>query len=70
VRTNFLGYPISNLSKVEIIRTFENLSRKSKISFVTVMNANKMYLYDKYELCKESVDESEIIHLKMPFILG
>jgi N-acetylglucosaminyldiphosphoundecaprenol N-acetyl-beta-D-mannosaminyltransferase len=61
MKTDFIGYPVSNLSKDEIITKFKILSEERKVHFVTVMNANKMYLYDKYELCRKSVNESAII---------
>lgn len=70
MRTNFLGYPISNLSKLEVINAIKDLCQKSDISLVTVMNANKMYLYDKHELCKASVNESKIILTENAIHLG
>ena len=61
MQTDFIGYPVSNLSKKEIISKLSELTLTNEVHLVTVMNANKMYLYDKFELCKASVDESKII---------
>jgi N-acetylglucosaminyldiphosphoundecaprenol N-acetyl-beta-D-mannosaminyltransferase len=61
MKTEFIGYPVSNFSKDEIIKEFEKLISIGGVYYTTVMNANKMYLYDKYELCKKSVDESAVI---------
>jgi N-acetylglucosaminyldiphosphoundecaprenol N-acetyl-beta-D-mannosaminyltransferase len=61
MNAEFIGYPVSNLSKEEIISELSALAEEKGVHLVTVMNANKMYLYDKYELCRKSVNESAII---------
>ncbi|TSA26668.1 MAG: glycosyltransferase [Ignavibacteriales bacterium] len=60
-KTNFLDYPISNLSKSEILQAISEIALKNGVFFITVMNTNKMYLYDKKPLCRTSIDESFII---------
>ena len=59
--TDFLGYPISDLSKSEILQAIDEVSERSGVFLITVMNTNKMYLYDKSPLCKYSIEESFII---------
>ncbi len=59
--TDFIGYPVSNLSKKEVVEILYFLSSSKKVHFVTVMNANKMYLFDKYEQCRKTIFESAIV---------
>lgn len=57
----FLHYPVSNLSKQEIISELIQQANNQDVSFITVMNANKMYLYDHNLTCRKSIDESLLI---------
>lgn len=59
--TKFLHFPVSNFSKKEIIEHFVNQAQKEQVVFVTVMNANKMYLYDHNPACQKSVNESYLV---------
>ena len=57
----FLDYPISNKTKVEFVQEIVTMSQDSRVHLVTVLNANKMYLYDKYTQCMKSVNESTLV---------
>jgi len=59
--SKFLHYPVSNLTKKEVVNLIIQHSSLNSVAFITVMNANKMYLYDHYHLCKKSIDESIIV---------
>lgn len=57
----FLNYPISNKTKYEFVQDILKISQNSEVHLITVMNANKMYLYDRYPQCARSVNESTLI---------
>ena len=59
--TKFLHYPVSDLSKQEILEKVTVQAVLDEVAFITVMNANKMYLYDHSPACKVSVDASFIV---------
>ncbi|MBL7086868.1 MAG: WecB/TagA/CpsF family glycosyltransferase [Candidatus Cloacimonetes bacterium] len=60
-KIKFLHYPVSNGTRTEFIREILTMSQKNKVYLITVMNANKMYLYDRNLSCAKSVDESTLV---------
>jgi len=60
-KTRFLHYPVSNGTRSEFIQEILTMSQENKVHLITVMNTNKMYLYDRNPLCAKSVNESTLI---------
>lgn len=60
-RTDFLGYPVDNISKKEIIDICDRCISENTYNFFAVQNANKMYLSQKYPILKNSVAKAKII---------
>jgi len=60
-RTNFLGYPVDNISLNEVIDFTVRTIESDKHHYFAVQNANKMYLSEKYAQVKTFIQQAEII---------
>lgn len=60
-RTEFLGYPVDNISKKEIIDVCDKCIKENTYNFFAVQNANKMYLSQKYPILKAAIAKAKII---------
>jgi len=60
-RTNFLGYPVDNITKNDIIKICDQCIKENTVNFFAVQNANKMYLSSKYPFLKQFISKATII---------
>lgn len=60
-RTQFIGFPVDNVSSTEIINFVIESIEKNTRNYIAVQNANKMYLSKKYPLVKEAIEKAAII---------
>jgi N-acetylglucosaminyldiphosphoundecaprenol N-acetyl-beta-D-mannosaminyltransferase len=60
-RTDFLGYPVDNVTLEEVIDFAENAVRMDGKHFIGVQNANKMYLSEKYPSLRSGLARASII---------
>lgn len=61
IRTQFIGYPVDNVSSNEIISFVKESIENNTKNYIAVQNANKMYLSEKYPLIKEAIEKASII---------
>jgi len=60
-RTNFIGYPVDNLNLSDLLNFVETSISADEKHFITVQNANKMYLSKKFPVLKEAIEKSSVI---------
>ncbi len=60
-RTNILGYPVDSLTMDETVQKVDEFIASGKPHQVTVINANKLYLADKYAELSEILRTSDLI---------
>lgn len=60
-RTNFIGYPVDNITKNELLEFVINAINHNKKYFIAVQNANKMYLSKKNVSLKAAIESAKII---------
>jgi N-acetylglucosaminyldiphosphoundecaprenol N-acetyl-beta-D-mannosaminyltransferase len=60
-RTDFIGYPVDNISLMELLNFVNNAIIHHEKHFIAVMNANKMYLSSKNNNVKNAISSASII---------
>ncbi len=60
-RTEFIGYPVDNVSILDIENICLNCIKENSYNYIAVQNANKMYLSNKYSLLNEFMLNAKII---------
>jgi N-acetylglucosaminyldiphosphoundecaprenol N-acetyl-beta-D-mannosaminyltransferase len=60
-RTQFIGFPVDNITLKEIITFVKETIVKNTRHYIGVQNANKMYLSEKFPDLKKAIEEASII---------
>ena len=60
-RTEFLGYPVDNLEKSDLIDFAVRAISKNTYNFIAVQNANKIYLSDKNKELAKAISNASVI---------
>jgi N-acetylglucosaminyldiphosphoundecaprenol N-acetyl-beta-D-mannosaminyltransferase len=60
-RTNFLGYPVDNISLTELIELSVKTIASGERCYFAVQNANKMYLSEKNRQVRRFIEQAKII---------
>lgn len=60
-RSDFIGYPIDNITLDEILHFAINAIEENTHHFIAVQNANKMFLSEKYPDLRKAIENASII---------